>query len=279
MKLIAIDMDGTLLSSDSKISLENKKAIFEAQAAGHIVMICSGRSHDHLLSYLDEQGISAPVSGSNGAVTYVDNKIIYEAPMSFETARTLFNWLEEKKQPFKIFTNKGSFCQKDFLSRAKEAFVSFDEREALNRMTLDFFFENQRTQSLVPISSFEEMGTQKDLLVFKYYVYTPDEIVKSSTQEWLSSCDDISFASSWADNIEIMSVHGNKGTGVTQIAQYYHIPLENVFAIGDNYNDLPMMTIAGNCIAMGNGEPDIKAICDYITLSNDEDGVAYAIRS
>ena len=271
-------MDGTLLSSESKISLENKKAIIEAQDAGYIVMICSGRSHDHLLTYLEEEGISVPVSGSNGAVTYVDNKIIHEAPMSFEVAGTLFNWLEEKKQPFKIFTNKGTFCQNEFLSRAKEAFVSFDEQETLNRMTLDFFFENQKKQSLVPISNFEEMGTEKDLFVFKYYVYTPDESVKNSTQEWLSSREGISFASSWADNIEIMSTHGNKGTGITQIAEYYHIPLENAFAIGDNYNDLPMMTAAGNSIAMGNAEPEIKALCDYVTLSNDEDGVAYAIR-
>jgi hypothetical protein len=75
-----------------------------------------------------------------------------------------------------------------------------------------------------------------------------------------------------------MDEKGNKGYGLKAVAKHYNIPLEQTIAIGDNFNDVPMLEAAGLSVAMGNAEPEVKEMCDIVTRTNDEHGVAYAIR-
>jgi hydroxymethylpyrimidine pyrophosphatase-like HAD family hydrolase len=77
-------------------------------------------------------------------------------------------------------------------------------------------------------------------------------------------------------NLEVTHINGNKGYGLKAMASYFNIPIENTVAIGDEKNDLPMLNIAGLSIAMGNAEEEVKLSSDVVTLSNDENGVAYA---
>ena len=79
-------------------------------------------------------------------------------------------------------------------------------------------------------------------------------------------------------NIEIMPAGIDKGSGVAELAEYFHIGLDEVMAIGDQDNDLPMIRLAGWGVAMGNATEDVKSQARLVTLSNAEDGVAYAIR-
>jgi len=75
-----------------------------------------------------------------------------------------------------------------------------------------------------------------------------------------------------------MHKDGHKGIGLRKMAEYYRIPIENTVAIGDNFNDLPMLQCAGYAIAMDNADNEVKKICDFVTLSNSENGVAHALR-
>ncbi|NGY88269.1 HAD hydrolase family protein [Bacillus megaterium] len=74
-----------------------------------------------------------------------------------------------------------------------------------------------------------------------------------------------------------MNIKGNKGNGLKVMAKYFGIPLEDTVAIGDQFNDIPMFKVAGLSIAMANAEQEVKELSDVITLTNDENGVAYAI--
>jgi hydroxymethylpyrimidine pyrophosphatase-like HAD family hydrolase len=74
-----------------------------------------------------------------------------------------------------------------------------------------------------------------------------------------------------------MDTNGHKGNGIRVMAEYFNIPIENTVAIGDNFNDVPMLKTAGLSIAMENGDPAVKEIADVVTLTNNEHGVAHAI--
>ena len=279
MKLIAIDMDGTLLNSDHRISTANLQAMKEAQAAGHIVMLCSGRPHDALSKFMKaEYDLDLPVAGSNGAITCAGGRTIHSAALDVDLAARIFEYLEEDKHPFKIYTNKGVFNIDGFLDRAK---IDFDllPAEATRSINVERFLEYLKAVGSQPITTFEELSQQEGLEIFKFFVSTLLPAKKSEIESRLQTFKGpMGFTSSAPQNIEIMSDLGHKGTGLREMARHFGISMENTVAIGDNFNDLPMMKAAGLSIAMGNAEAPVKELCDVVTKTNDEDGVAFAIR-
>jgi len=273
MKLIAIDMDGTLLSSDKKISTENKKALKEAQDVGHIVMICTGRHHESLKKYLRTENLDFPISASNGSIIMTSEKIIHETSMESSKATQIFKWLKQERYPFKFYTDEGAFCIEGFLELSKQAHDQASNHEG-EHWSWDVFLDHQKKSNLRTV-----LALPKANHIYKFFVYTPQNEKKEALNRWLEELGGIHHTSSMDDNVEIMGVDGHKGTGILQMAKHFGIPLENTVAIGDNYNDIPMLESAGAAIAMGNGEAAVKEICDLVTLTNDEDGVAYAIRN
>ena len=278
MKLIAIDMDGTLLSNEKTISQANIQAIQDAKDQGHIIMICSGRPHDGILQFLAENKLDLPLAGSNGAVTYTENKIIHSAIMDVHVAAKVFHQLEEQRHPFKIYTNKGVFTQEAFLERAQKEYLDAPEKEGPHRIKIELLVESHTNFPSNMITTFEDLTEDKELVIFKYFVFVPHELKKQTLHSSIESIEGLAITSSGMDNLEIMGTDGNKGTGLKQMAKHYHIPIEDTIAIGDNFNDLPMLNVAGLSVAMENAEENVKKVCDVITLSNEEDGVAYAIR-
>ena len=284
MKLIALDMDGTVLTSDKRVTEETIQAIRDAKAAGHLVMICSGRAHSALIPYLEEQGLSGlPVSGSNGAVSCVDGEIIHQVKMDRAVVAQLFDWLDVNQYPFKLYTRIGTFGKAGYVELTKSEFeLAQDEisktplRPGVHRVTIEFAEQYEKKYPTAIIGSLDEIATDNE--IFKIFVYTPRATKKQAFKAFLETLPNITVTSSYDDNIEVMAANGHKGTGLAQIAKYYNIPIENTIAIGDNFNDIQMLEVAGLSIAMENAEEKVKEICDVTTLTNDEDGVAHAIR-
>jgi len=278
MKLVAIDLDGTLLTDEKRISQANKQAIQEAKAQGHLIMICSGRPHDGILQFLQENDLSLPLAGSNGAIVYTDNRIIHSAAMTLQAAADVFYHLDHQQHPFKVYTNKGVFTQKAFLERVRKEFSAAPETLNYNKMSLEDLIEYQEKFTSVPITSFEELKAIMDIEIYKFFAFTPLKSRKKTLASALERIEGLTVTASDINNTEIMGIHGHKGTGIRQMANYYQIPIEDTVAIGDNFNDVPMLEVAGLSIAMGNALEEVKKICDLTTLTNEEDGVAYAIR-
>jgi len=284
MKLIALDMDGTVLTSDKRVTGATIQAIEDAKAAGHRVMICSGRAHNALIPYLDEHGLSGlPVSGSNGAVSCVDGEIIHKVGMDRAIVAQLFDWLDANQYPFKIYTRVGTFGKAEYVALTKSEFeLAQDEvaktppRPGVHRVKIEFSEQYEKKYPTTVVGSLDEIALAND--IFKIFVYTPRAAKKQAFKAFLEAIPNITVTSSYDDNVEVMASNGNKGTGLAQIAQYYQIPIENTVAIGDNFNDVQMLEVAGLSVAMGNAEEKVKEICDVTTLTNDEDGVAHAIR-
>ena len=278
-KLIAIDMDGTLLDSNGKISTENKAAIKAAHDAGHVVMICSGRHHDSLALFLSEVGlIGLPIAANNGAVSLVDGKIIDCVQMNKIAVEQICNWLSDHLYPFVLYAKQGIYSHYAFLERAESETKMFDAGVGAGVFAKDP--ERARTYFKKIVTQEFEFFTDlpADLEFVKLFALTPDPVKKAVFWEFASKVDGVTVTSSHSDNVEVSDVRGHKGTGLTVIANQLGVALADTVAIGDNFNDIGMMKVAGVAVAMGNAEPEIKAMADFVTLTNDEHGVAYAIK-
>jgi len=266
-------MDGTFLTTKGAITDVNKKAVRAAEEAGHLVMICSGRPHDSLLPFLKEEGLDGlPISGSNGGITIVDNKIIDCVFMSQAISKKLYNWLDEHKYPFKLFTDKGTFGPAEFIERAK---YEFTENPPIDNLHFAAMEEYMNRYPVAPVTGFDDLP--EDTEIFKFFISTPNMKKKAAAKEFARQLGGLNITSSFADNVELSDQNGHKGTGITAVAKHFNIPMEDTVAIGDNHNDSGMFEVAGLSIAMGNAEDEIKEMTDVVTLTNDENGVAHAI--
>lgn len=277
-KLIALDMDGTFLTSQKEIPAANKQAVKKAQLAGHLVMICSGRPHDSLIPFLQEAQLGdLPISACNGSVTMVEGEIIHSVGMDFEVAKKAYDWLIEHDYPFTLYTNKGIFCPQKILNQAEKALEKVPMRadeHALNVAMLEEYLANN---SATHFALWQELPAA--LQIYKFYIFTPDPTKKKAFEAFATLLSGLTVTSSYYDNVEISDANGHKGTGIIAVAKHFGINIADTVAIGDNFNDEGMLKIAGLAIAMGNAEDGIKELADVVTLTNDEFGVAHAIEN
>ncbi|MDQ0232354.1 Cof-type HAD-IIB family hydrolase [Metabacillus malikii] len=276
-KLIAIDLDGTLLSSHIEISKENIQAIQKAQEQGHIVMICSGRAPEDIKTVLKQTPLTCPLAGSNGTMVVVDNELLSQVSLTENNVRKVASILNDRKFPFKVYTNDGIYVISSWSDRMHVFLENNEEiRGNLSSNEYKFLTEQPKETNLTKVfDDIEDVLAVKDIAVQKFFIPTIEG--KMELISILEEIEGISITTSGPFNVEVMDVNGNKGNGVKVMAEHFSIPIENTIAIGDNFNDVPMMDVAGLSIAMGNADPDVKAIADVVTLSNNEHGVAHAI--
>ncbi len=276
-KLIAIDLDGTLLSSNIDISSENIQAIQAAQDAGHIVMICSGRAPEDIKTVIEKTPLQCPVAGSNGTMVIADGKLLSQISIEKETVKSVATILNQKEYPFKIYSSRGIFVA----STWSERMLSFLEKnkDVMNHLTEKEYKlmteQPKETDSIKLFDDLEDILKIEDIAIQKFFI--PTISGKEDLIATLKEIDGISITTSGPFNIEIMDTNGHKGNGIRVMAEYFNIPIEDTVAIGDNFNDIPMLEAAGLSVAMGNGDPAIKEMADVVTLTNNEHGVAHAI--
>lgn len=276
-KLIAIDLDGTLLSSNIDISEENIQAIQNAQQAGHIVMICSGRAPEDIKTVIEKTPLQCPVAGSNGTMVLADGKLLSQISINKENVKSVASILNEKEFPFKIYTSKGIFVASSWTERML-AFLEQNQEisNGLSPKEYKLMTEQPKeTDSIKIFDQIEDVLNIENIAIQKFFI--PTITGKTELISTLNDIEGISITTSGPFNIEIMDTNGHKGNGVQVMAEYYNIPIENTVAIGDNFNDVPMLEVAGLSVAMGNADPAVKEIADVVTLTNNEHGVAHAI--
>jgi Cof subfamily protein (haloacid dehalogenase superfamily) len=279
MKLIAIDLDGTLLSKDTGITQENLQAIRKAQSQGHIVMICSGRAPEDIQQILKKYELSCPLAGSNGSVVQAEGKLLGMVSMNRENIIQIAKRLDDERVPYRIYTNHGIFVPEDWTERVNLALQGDTIKvEGLSDEVFRRITEQPQQSDLIKyFHDYNEWFGTKDMKIQKFFILTLNREKKSELTAYLSNIPGVATTSSGQMNIEVMDVNGNKGNALKIMAEYYGISLADTVAIGDNFNDIPMLKVAGFSIAMGNADPAVKQLCNFVTLSNAENGVSYAI--
>ncbi|MBB2480045.1 HAD family phosphatase [Bacillus sp. APMAM] len=280
MKLIAIDLDGTLLSENGTISSTNAVAIRDVQQQGDIITICSGRSLHDTQAIIENAGIDCPIITGNGAIAYHGKEIIRKLIIPEEVIMELIPLLESEGFYFELYTNQGIHL----LTKGKEQLD--EEIRLLTEKDASFPFEWANKERDIQFQQFglHYINDYKDinipeLEVYKIFVLSFNREKLVQLENNLRNRQDISLTSSGSTKLEIAHAEVSKGNALTYMANFLNIPLKDTVAIGDNLNDISMFKVAEMSIAMGNAVEEAKKISTYTTKKFNEDGVAYALRN
>ncbi|MED1205336.1 Cof-type HAD-IIB family hydrolase [Heyndrickxia acidicola] len=279
MKLIALDMDGTTLSSENQISIENIEAIKAAQEQGHVVMILSGRAPESINAVQRKYGLNCPIGGSNGTAVFAGGKLIELTSLAAEQNKAAVEVIEKESMPYKLYTNKGIYFHNDWKNRMERVIASgaipaeFYEDENYGKMTRI----PDKSEGVTFFDDLDTLLKDEELAIQKIFILALNPEQRNRVLTSMKTIDGVYVTISSPFNIEIMNINGNKGNGLKVMAEYFNIPLKDTVAIGDQQNDVPMFKVAGLSIAMGNAAEEIQKMCDFVTLTNDENGVAHAI--
>ncbi|WP_407271832.1 Cof-type HAD-IIB family hydrolase [Radiobacillus sp. PE A8.2] len=281
MKLIATDLDGTLLNEEHEISPENVKAIEKANASGIEVIVATGRSYESAKKPLNSVGLVCPIISLNGAVIYTETgEITRSVPLQKNVAKLIQHTCEKHDIYFELFTNKGGFSNNrdKFVQVVIDIFTSanpdLDASEV--RKHAEQRFQNE-TISIV--ENYDTVLAQDDIEVYKVLAFSLDKNNLQSVKEQLQSESELAITSSGYDNLEFNHPDAQKGIALELVANKLGINMKDVMAIGDNFNDVSMLKAAGRGVAMGNADVAIKKMCNYVTTTNKENGVAHAIEA
>ncbi|MCO7176193.1 Cof-type HAD-IIB family hydrolase [Sporolactobacillus kofuensis] len=278
MKLVAIDVDGTLLNSNGEISSENITAMKKVVANHHIVSIATGRTCFDVRHLLKGR-ISIPIISTNGAAIYDESdRLLSAAPIDFDTVREIIECLLEAHMYIEIATTNQILATRNGrnlfdleLKRLKEDVPSCDERK-LWKMSQSQFSQF----GWAPVDDFHKVLTA-DLPVYKISTFSFNKEKLKQFRVHFADHPKVDYTASSSNMIEFIHKNTNKGTGVLQLAEKYQIKPEDIVTIGDSYNDFSMFHRAGTKIAMGNAVSELKEISSLITETNDNNGVAYAL--
>lgn len=262
IKLIALDLDGTLLSSDKTISNTNKEAIQAARKAGIRVVLCTGRAItgiQHLLEELDMTSAEDICITYNGGV--IQNAgtgdLLYEQPLLLEDIAYIFKTAQQVALPINMLDLEAVYeppYPQDAPSLYSEVMpiLSFQSRK------IEDFPKDKRFNKVVICRPKEELDMKLTQLPEAFYQRY--ECVKSRPVL-----------------LEVLPKDVTKGKALKQLAFLLHLSMDEVMACGDEENDLSMIEAAGFGVAMGNAIEEVKQVAQFVTASCDDHGVAKAI--
>ena len=272
IKLMASDMDGTLLNSQGHISRRNAAAIQCLQAAGTEFMVCTGRSYEDAVIPLNERGIRAAAVCMNGSCIYDrDGKLVGKTVFREEQVRRIIRTGKEYGVVFDFMTDRGSFSVS-----SEEEFRDAYERDILLPMAA-FSYEDVRKRFCLTT---EEELFASGAEFFKISLLHESSEVLSDLKERLKEIPQLAVASSFRTNLELTHEAAQKGKALFSYASSRGIGLDEIMAVGDSENDRSMLSMKFKyTIAMEDAMESIKKTARCQTRSNDEDGVAFAIET
>ena len=279
IKLIASDMDGTLLNERHNIDKETVVAIKKAEEAGIIFAISTGREYETVESILKENSIKCQCVLMNGAeYRDEDGNILEEINIEQKTATEIIHILQKEKVSARIFTNKGIYTTdtkeealKEMVYRTLSFNPSFTQEEALEFAKVQPYFVN-----LNYISNLDEF-LKSDMEIRKFVAFHNNIELINKMKTVIGELEGIAVSSSFRDNMEITHITAQKGIILAKVAERMGLKKDEVLVLGDSFNDYSMFTEFTESVAMGNAIPEIKEIAKYITDTNGNLGVAKAI--
>ncbi len=267
-KLVCIDMDGTLLNKNHVVSEENKKALKRATELGVNIAISTGRIFASAKIYANVTGIKAPLICSNGA--YVREKdsdeILFKSVLNEEVLNSIYNIIKKHNLLAYFDTPYG------IISDTK--IPENDSHRIMNELV-----NNEDKIKFYEFSDFKEaFNLYKNDILKAIIIETKNSSkIDEIKGEVESLKEDIDIVHSWNGAIEVMAKGTSKGEAVKLIAKRLNIKKEEIMCIGDSENDLSMLKEAGFAVVMGNAEDSVKKYADYVTDTNENNGVSKVI--
>lgn len=266
-KLLALDLDGTVLNSENKISASLKETI-QSLSKEVMVVIVTGRHHTAAQPYYNELGLTTPIICCNGTYVYdyQSKSVLSENSISKENAREFIALAEQ-------FSLKKVMYVKDAMTYSLDQPIAY--MEALQEWALSYQEENR--PSIRQISDFQEELNAAPY-IWKFVVEgTGKDVEQFSSLPFIKQ--QFMGEKSWSNRIDFSRAGNSKGNRLKLFIKDYDIQAKQVVAIGDNHNDISMIELAGLGIAMLNADPAVKQSANQVcqTDNDDQHGLALLI--
>lgn len=284
-KLVAIDLDGTMLNSYGIVTENTKKVIKETIERGTEVIIASGRPIDSIKTIAKEIGSNKYFIAGNGALIYdmQKEKVVYEKYLNKQKVLEIIKICEENSIAYNVYTDK------TILATSLKYNVLYYHKENLKKE------ENKKTNISIVENMYEYVKNMQEEKFLKITVCDGSKSVFKSIIRKLRKIDDIEVldVSHMSRKLirqgteelpieyyytEISLANVDKWNAIEFLIEKMEISKEEVVTIGDNINDKKMIENAGLGVAMGQSTPHVLEVANYITKTNNEEGVAEAIQ-
>lgn len=280
IKLIASDMDGTLLNEKMEVSDRNIQAIKDAQNAGIEFLIATGRGLSEAEPFLRNQVHPGYITLNGAEVFNNKGEMISSNPISAESQNKVVDYFHKYDIYFEVVTNKGIFSndREARVNNLANLLVKLNPGTSFKQALRD----TQERVKMMPmnfVDSYDHIFNDQSFKIMKLIGFNEHQhkVLAPMKKEITKNIKDVVVTSSSPNNVEINSVDAQKGIALLQYAKKRNISPDEIMEIGDNLNDYSMIRDAGVGVAMKNAIPAIKEIAQIETDNNANDGVAQII--
>lgn len=255
IKLVISDMDGTLLNSKHEVSVEFLDLFNKLKEHNVLFVAASGRPHYSIVSKLNAIKNCIVIAGENGGViTYKEQELLVSG-LSNNSITDICKLLVNLKDCHPIFCTQ----KKAYINRRSEEIIPLIKEYYNNYELIDNV--KDVTEAIIKIAIFNELDAESN--VYKHLkTFNSKFKIKLSGKQWVDICDP----------------NTNKGVALEIIKNKFNILADEVLAFGDYKNDIEMLKMTSNSVAMANAHDSVKQICNYETLSNDNNGVEFILK-
>jgi Cof subfamily protein (haloacid dehalogenase superfamily) len=260
IRLVALDLDDTLLDPALKISAECSRAIRQVHQRGIIVTISTGRMYRSAVPYALELELAVPLITYEGALVKHSRsgEILYSKPLPSLLARPVMSYFKQEGVHFHTYYD--DLLVMEALSAEGRAYAQLAGVEP--HLSADLISDLDRHQAMKIMAISHQEGKLEQMELDLQARFGPQLHITRSKPYFL----------------EVMHPQADKAQALQLVARHLGIERREVMAVGDSYNDLEMIAWAGIGVAMGNADPVIKAQADFVTTSNQEEGVTRALQ-
>ncbi len=267
IRLIALDLDGTLLDSKKQLPEQNRTAIEQCISKGIDIVPCTGRTVIGIPETIRGiSGIRYAITVNGGMIEDMKEHTVLDSHlMQKETALKLISQVADLPVMYDIYVNGQGISEERFYNHLDQFKISPEIQKLI-----------KKTRLTVPSITQYIMNLKGS--VDKVNMFFADLDLRETVKMRLKQRDDVLVSSSLYNNLEFNAPGASKGSALLRLASHLGLSPEETMACGDGENDFSMIQSAGIGVVMENGMADLKAAADYVTGSNDEAGVAQAIK-
>ena len=271
IKLIALDMDGTLFNSQGEISDIDRETLKKATAAGVAVAVATGRAYAELpVDMLYDIGVRYAITGNGSGVYRLPNKeCVFSDCLDNEVLYDILEELQTLDIYYDVYIEGLVYCPKSVCHNIRK----MDMPEAIHEHV-------ERTRIVVDdlVEYIKGCGKQVEKATINFALLEDGTLLgRQESAEILDHYPQVQYLSGGYHNWEFTRTGVTKGTGIKFLAEKIGVSMEETMACGDSQNDLAMLKVVHTAVAMGNAVDEVKEICHFISRSNDESGVSYAV--
>lgn len=254
IKLVAVDLDGTLLDHNTRVPERTVAAIARARQCGADVLLATGKTLESAVPVMAQLNRQLPGVYHQGHLIYAaDGRLLREKAMDPDLAQAVFDYVQARGLPLVAYDRDGLWATAPGPHRDHLHYKYAEPLPWLTRVIPDV------------------TGVQKYLIGVNGDAATLRAELEGRFGRYLRVLQAV------PESVEMMSLDVSKGEGVAWMLDYLGVDPQEVMAIGDGENDIEMLQLAGTAVAMGNAAPSLKAVADHIVGSNEQAGVAEAL--